>query len=129
MPDGKPDAELGYRARVRLGVALLLVAFLFAPAAAAVPASFWPVSKVMRAIDRAPLRVEGRRILVDSETTLCSGIGSSIRVRGQRRWRAFRCTYTTFSPRGVDRDVEFRVRILDAQRFRITDAEWVRESR
>ena len=108
---------------------LLLVAFLFVPSALAAPGAFWSVPRLMRAVDEATLLVDGRRTRVDAETTLCSGRGRSIRVAGERRWHLFRCTYTTFSTRGVDRDIDFRVWIVDSRRFRITNAAWVPDPR
>jgi hypothetical protein len=118
-----------HREMVRLGVTLLLTGVLFASSALAAPAAFWPVPKLMRKLDGAALHVERRTIRVDTETTLCSGRGKAIRVGGERRWHLFHCTYTTFSPRGVDRDIDFRVWILDARRFRITNAAWVQDPR
>jgi hypothetical protein len=116
---------------MRLGVVLMLAMFVFGvrAAGAAPSASYWPVARVMRAIDDAPVTVGGRKVRIDSETTLCSGVGVSRREGGVRRWRRFRCTYTTFAKGVVDRDLDFGVRILDARRFRIMDPAWVRDPR
>jgi hypothetical protein len=93
--------------------------------AASTTDAYWPVAKVMARIDDAHVSVGGRRIRVVSASTLCSGEGRSLRRRGIRMWRLFACTYTTFTKRGVDRDLDFRVRIRDARRFTIFDAHWV----
>lgn len=111
---------------MRVGVALVLLSLLLAaPAAAHRGGAFWSVAKVMRAVDDAPVRVGTKSLRVDSETTLCSGEGPATRRRGVRMWTHFRCTYTTFTPRGPGRDVEFRVHALDARRIAITDARWI----
>lgn len=85
--------------------------------------SYWPMVKVMRAVDGARLPIGGRALRVKAATTLCSGEGRSTRRRGARAWKHFRCTFTTEG--GFGRDVEFRVHPLDARRFRLTDARWV----
>jgi hypothetical protein len=87
------------------------------------------MAKVMRAIDDVRVRVGTRVIRIHSETTLCSGEGPSIRRRGIRMWSRFSCTYTTFTKGGVDRDLDFRVRVTGARRFVISDAHWVAASR
>ena len=89
----------------------------------------WPVDKAMRLIDRTRIGVEGRVLRVDSETTLCSGLGAAVARRGTRSWRAFDCTFTTFSKRGVDRDLDFRLRVTGARRFVVFNAHWVGTTR
>jgi hypothetical protein len=106
--------------------ALTAVAFVLAvPAAGFAQGWYWPVAKVMRAIDGARVRVGGRVIRVDSETTLCSGMGRRIRRHGVRMWSRFECTYTTFTSNGADRDLEFEVRVSGRTRYAIRDAHWV----
>jgi hypothetical protein len=85
----------------------------------------WSVAKVMRVTDDARVRVGGRVVRVDIQTTLCAGQGTSTRRRGVRVWRHFVCTYTTFTRQRPDRDVDFRVHVLGLRRFVITDARWV----
>lgn len=87
----------------------------------------WSLAKTMQLIDRTRI-VGGRRLRVDSETTLCSGVGPLVRRSGVPRWHAFDCTYTTFSG-GVDRDLEFRVDILGPSRYVITDVRWIEADR
>jgi hypothetical protein len=87
------------------------------------------MAKVMRAIDDVRVRVGARVVRIHAETTLCSGEGASIRRAGIRRWSRFACTYTTFTKQGVDRDLDFRVRVTGLKRFVITDAHWVRATR
>jgi hypothetical protein len=41
-------------------------------------------------------------------------------------WRRFLCTYTTFTKAGVDRDLEFSVRVLSRTRYAVADAHWIR---
>jgi hypothetical protein len=115
---------------VRRGVALILGSLALAPAAGAhnVP-FFWSVAKVMRVTDDVRIRVGERPVRIDADTTLCSGQGPSRRPSGVRRWRHFVCTYTTFGPRGVGRDLEFRVHVLGVRRFVIDDARWVGDRR
>ena len=109
---------------MRVGV--LAAILLFAaptPADASVP--YWSITKVLRRIDGARIHVGTRTVRVESDTTLCAGRGSSIRRDGVRRWRRFICTYTTFTKSGVDRDLDFRVRVLGMRRYAIYDAHWV----
>ena len=111
---------------MRTGVVLALVLLVFAAASAAQAAvPYWSVMKVLRRIDGTRIHVGTRTVRIDSDTALCSGRGRSIRKDGVRRWRRFACTYTTFTKSGVDRDVEFRVRVLGTTRFAIYDAHWV----
>jgi hypothetical protein len=115
---------------VRLGVVLIVLLLAFAaPAAGRALRWYWPMAKVMRAIDDVRVRVGTRVVRIHSETTLCSGEGPSIRRRGTRRWSRFSCTYTTFTRQGVDRDLDFRVRVTGLKRFVISDAHWVGTSR
>jgi hypothetical protein len=111
---------------VRLGVVLIIVLLALAtPAAAHTGGAFWPLAKVMRAIDDARIRVGTKVVRVDSDTTLCSGEGRA-RVRGGvRTWTHFRCTFSTFTARGPGPDVEFRLHALDARRFATTSARWI----
>jgi hypothetical protein len=115
--------------RFRVTLILLVSMTLAQPAGGAGVAAYWPVPKLMRAIDRTAVSISGRRVRVDAETTLCAGRLASRRVRGVRAWRSFACTYTTFTRKGVDRDLDFRVRTLDSKRFKITDAHWVAATR
>jgi hypothetical protein len=85
----------------------------------------WSISKVLRRVDGATVRVGLRKVRIDSESTLCSGYGSSIRRGRVGLWRHFNCTYTTFTRRGVDRDLEFRLHVRSATRFTLSDAHWV----
>lgn len=115
---------------VRLGVVLMVVLLAFGePAAGRALRWYWPMAKLMRAIDDVRVRVGTGVVRIHSETTLCSGEGPSIRRGGIRRWSRFACTYTTFTKRGVDRDLDFRVRVTGMTRFAITDAHWVRAPR
>jgi hypothetical protein len=102
---------------------------LASPAAAQVSARYWTVGKVMRMIDNVRISVHGRVVRIESESTLCSGEGASIRPRGIRRWHRFACTFTTFRKFRVDRDLEFRVRVTSSTRFVVFDAHWVGTTR
>jgi hypothetical protein len=111
---------------MRRGVALILGSLaLAAPAGAHDVPFFWSVAKVMRVTDDVRVRVGKSLVRIDADTTLCAGQETSRRRSGVRRWRHFVCTYTTFSRRGIDRDLEFRVHVLGIRRFVITDARWV----
>jgi hypothetical protein len=115
---------------MRLGIAAALSLLVLAsPAGAQVSAQYWTVGKVMRMIDGVHISVNRRILRIESESTLCSGEGASIRRRGIRRWHRFACTFTTFSKRGVDRDLEFRLRVTSASRFVVFDAHWVGTTR
>ena len=114
---------------MKLGVLFISLALLTGTAAAATPANYWSTSKVLRKLDGTRIAIGARTVHVSSATTLCAGEGPSIRRRGIRLWRRFVCTYTTFRNGVVDRDLDFRVRVLGATRFAIRDAHWVRASR
>ena len=117
---------------VRFGVVLMLslvgtlpALVAAAPVAAHVPGAYWPVAKTMRSIDGAQVRIGGTVLRLDSETTLCSGLGRPTRRQGVRAWNHFHCTFTTFR-RGLPwRDLEFRLHALDARRFAITSPRWI----
>jgi len=109
---------------VRRGLTLAVVVLaVTAPAAAGT--WYWPMAKVTRVLDGTSVHVGTATVRIQSETTLCSGEGRSVRRNGVRRWSRFACTYTTFTRRGVDRDLEFRVLVRGRRRFRILDARWV----
>ena len=109
---------------VRRGVVLIAL-LLAAPTAAEAALPYWSIGKVLRRVDGASIRVGGRAVRVESDSTLCSGYGTSIRRGRLRMWRHFNCTYTTFTKAGVDRDLEFRLHVRGVRRFSISDAHWV----
>jgi hypothetical protein len=110
---------------VRRGLTLAVVLLAAGTPAAVAATWYWPMTKVMRVLDGTRVRVGTAAVRIQSETTLCSGQGRSIRRNGVRRWSRFACTYTTFTRRGVDRDLDFRVLVRGQRRFRIVDAHWV----
>jgi hypothetical protein len=99
--------------------------FAAAPTAAEASVPYWSLAKVLRRIDGARIHVGSRTVRIVSASTLCAGRGPSIRRHGVRRWRRFICTYTTFTKSGIDRDLDFRVRVLGVKRYTIYDAHWV----
>jgi len=113
---------------MRIGI-LISMLFLAAPTVADASVSYWSTTKVLRRIDGRRIQLGSQTVRVDSDTTLCAGRGASIRRDGIRRWRRFICTYTTFTKSGVDRDVDFRVRVLGVRRYAIYDAHWVAAGR
>ena len=117
---------------MRHGVVLVcgvLILLLAAPIDAATVRRYWPLAKVMRMIDGVRIRVGTKVVRIESDTTLCSGEGRSIRRNGVRRWSRFSCTSTTFTRAGLDRDMEFVVRVLGKRRFAIRDAHWIKGTR
>jgi hypothetical protein len=86
--------------------------------------SAWPYRILIARIAGHSLAPLGRRIRVDRDLVICSGDGRPIRRRGVRRWKHFTCTQTLFDRSGLDRDITFRVHVLDRTRFRITDARY-----
>lgn len=106
-------------------VVALLSALAAAPATAHSRGASWTVAQAMRAVDDVRVRVGAKVVRIDSDTSLCSGEGPSIRRGKVRAWTHFRCTSTTFTSRGPGRDLEFRLHALDVRRFRITNAGWV----
>ena len=85
----------------------------------------WSVPRVMRAIHDRAIQVGARRARIDSETVLCSGEGPPTRRRSLPMWSRFSCTFTTFTTRGVDRDVNFEVVVRGPERYEIRSARWV----
>ena len=80
-------------------------------------------------IDNARISVNGRIVRIQSESTLCSGEGGSMRRGLARLWQRFVCTFTTFRNGVLDRDLDFRVRVASRRRFIISDAHWVAATR
>jgi hypothetical protein len=116
---------LWHPAGVRVAIVVAVSLAVAAPAAGRQLRSYWLMATLMRSIDGSRVHVGTRVVRIDSETTLCSGEGTPIRRRGTRRWSRFSCTYTTFTKQGVDRDLDFRVRVTGPRRFVIEDAHWV----
>lgn len=85
--------------------------------------SAWPYRTLIGRIAGTPVMLPDRRIRVDPDLVICSGEGKSIRRGGVRRWKHFTCTQTLFR-NGVDRDVTFRVHILNRVRFVITNVRY-----
>ncbi len=108
---------------MRVGV--VLSALLLAAPAAEAALPYWSIGKVLRRVDGAPIHIGARAVRVESDSTLCSGYGTSIRRGRIRMWRHFNCTYTTFTRAGVDRDLDFRLHVRGVTRFTISDAHWV----
>lgn len=112
--------------RVRLGVVLMVLSLvLAAPGWAHTRGGYWPVAKVMRALDGERIRVGSKRVRVDSLTSLCSGEGGAKRRGGVRMWTHFRCTFSTFTALGPGRDAEFRVHVLGPRRIGVSGARWI----
>jgi hypothetical protein len=109
---------------VRRTIGVIAAALVLAqPVAAHSGPWCWTLAKAMRRVDGARVHAGIRTVRVDSETTLCSGEGRTIRRAGKRYWKHFLCTYTTNG--GLGRDIEFRIHILGKLRFLITDSHWI----
>jgi hypothetical protein len=106
--------------------AAFLVAVVFAvPSRATTLTRYWTLAHAMRAIDGVRIHVGTRVVRIETDSTLCSGEGRSIRRHGERKWNRFVCTYTTFTKSGLDRDLEFRLYVTGRTRFVIRDAHWI----
>jgi hypothetical protein len=110
------------RRGVIVGLTMLV---LVAGADAGEPAPSWPLPRLMAAIDGKRVIAAGRSIRIETESTLCGGEGRSVRSGGVRRWSRFACTYTTFGARGIERDLEFHVRVVGPRRIAVTAARWI----
>jgi hypothetical protein len=82
----------------------------------------WTVPWLMKRISGATVHVGTWKGRVEAQSTLCSGEGPAVRWGGIGHWRHFMCTWTTFAPGGISRDVTFRVHTITARRFLITNA-------
>lgn len=114
---------------MRAGVVLAVLLLAAAPSTSEAAATYWSVDKVLRMIDGKTLQMKSRTVRLHAETTLCAGHGASIRSGRMRKWRLFACTYTTFTKAGVDRDLDFDVRVRGATRYSISGAHWVAVAR
>jgi hypothetical protein len=114
---------------MRIAVVTTVSLALLSPAAGAATRWYWPLMKVMRAVDGARVRVGARVVRIDAESTLCSGEGRAVRRRGVRMWSRFSCTFTTFTSKGVDRDLDFDVYVTGRNRYVIRDAHWIGATR
>ena len=99
---------------------------LATPGAAAAHAGpwHWSFQKVMNRIDEKRITVEKRVVRIDSETTLCTGLGPAVRQRRIRTWKHFACTYSVFVAGGGIYDCDFRVHVLGTRKYVITNASW-----
>jgi hypothetical protein len=116
-------------AAVRAGVVLAVLLLAAAPSTSRAAVPYWSVDKVLRMIDGKTLQIGSRKVRLRAETTLCAGQGASIRPGRRRMWRRFVCTYTTFTKSGVDRDLDFELRVRGATRYSIAGAHWVAAAR
>jgi hypothetical protein len=111
---------------MRLGVVVVLAMLVVAgPADGRELAPRWPLARTMQAIDGRRVLVDGRRVRIETDSTLCGGEGASVRIAGVRRWSRFACTFTTFGARGIERDLDFRVRVVGVRRLAIVNVRWV----
>jgi hypothetical protein len=113
---------MAYSRAVRAGV--ILAAFLLFATSASAGGQYWSLDRVLQKLDRAVILVGSQRVRVHSATTLCAGTGRPVRRGGVRMWHRFRCTYTTFTKAGIDRDVEFLVYVQSRTRFSVASATW-----
>ena len=112
-------------ARGSVPVTLVLAVLVLAPVARTHDTpSAWPYRTLIVRIAGHPVTPLGRRVRVDRDLVICSGDGTPIRRRGVRRWKHFICTQTLFDRSGVDRDITFRVHVLDRTRFLITNVRY-----
>jgi hypothetical protein len=115
------------RAATRASIlsALILAVLALVPEARAHDtSSAWPYGIVIARIAGHYVTPRGHRIRVDRDLVICSGDGAAIRRGGVRRWKHFTCTQTLFDRSGVDRDITFRVHVLDRTRFIITNVRY-----
>jgi hypothetical protein len=107
-----------------VALALTLTALLVAPGARAHDTqSAWPYRTLIARIAGKRVTLPDRRIRVNRDLVICSGEGRPIRRGGLRRWKHFTCTQTLFR-KGVDRDITFRVHVLDRIHCLITNARY-----
>jgi hypothetical protein len=85
---------------------------------------YWSQSEVAKRIAGTVIKVEGKRVRISSPFT-CVGEGRGVVRRGVYRWKHFSCVQPILFPRGgglAGPDVLFRVHVVGARRFRVTDA-------
>jgi hypothetical protein len=106
--------------------AVLAVAFLAgaSPAAAHPGPWHWSEGEGVKRIVGTVIKVEGKRVRISSPVT-CLGQGRRVLRRGVYRWKHFSCIQSILSPRGggiAGPDVLFRVHVVGARRFGVTNA-------
>jgi hypothetical protein len=112
-------------ARASIPLTLILVVLALVPQARTHDTrAAWPYRILIARITGHYVTPLGRRIRVDRDLVICSGDGTPIRRGDVRRWKHFTCTQTVFDRSGVDRDITFRVHVLDRTRFIITNVRY-----
>jgi hypothetical protein len=86
--------------------------------------SAWPYVTLIARIDGKFVPLPNRRIRIDRDLVICTGEGTPIRRGGVRRWKHFTCTQTLFDRNRVDRDITFRIHVLNRTAFLITNARY-----
>jgi hypothetical protein len=113
-----------------LAITSLAAVLAVAVLAGASPASahpgrwYWSERDVVKRIVGTVIKVEGKRIRISSPIT-CGGEGRRVVRRSVYRWKHFSCIQPILFPRGgglAGPDVLFRVHVVGARRFRITNA-------
>lgn len=84
----------------------------------------WPYVTLIVRIDGKFVTLPDRRIRIDRDLVICTGEGTPIRRGGVRRWKHFTCTQTLFDRNRVDRDITFRIHVLNRTAFLITNARY-----
>jgi hypothetical protein len=85
---------------------------------------YWSERDVLKRIVGNVIRVEGKGVRISSPVT-CGGQGRRVVRRGVYRWKHFSCIKPILFPRGgglAGPDALFRVHVVGARRFRVTNA-------
>jgi hypothetical protein len=85
---------------------------------------YWSERDVVKRIVGTVITVERKRVRI-SEPVTCLGQGRRVVRRGTDRWKHFSCIQSILFPRGggvAGADVLFRVHVVGARRFLITNA-------
>jgi hypothetical protein len=119
------SSQLTSLAIARLAAVIAVMVLAGASAASAHPGPwYWRERDVLEKIVGTVISIEGKRVRISSTVT-CMGEGRRVVRRGVDRWKHFSCIQSMLFPPGgglAGPDALFRVHVVGARRFRVTNS-------